>query len=195
MAGREPLNEQDFMKMQQDAIERVRAMQARARRTLAENGIPIEPPPGASAPDAAGANTAAANTDAASTAETPPRAEPPVGNAQPAVPGRTQAPARQTPGGHVPYVPPAYARQGHTLRPTLREYPVEPSNDAPPDDPLSEEPPRSEQAAHAEEDPLRALFHLSIDSEQIMLLGILYLLYRDHGDPYLMMALAYLLLG
>lgn len=193
MAGREPLNEQDFMKMQQDAIERVRAMQARARRTLAENGIPIEPPPGASASDAAAAGTDGANTAAgtntAGTAGTPPRAAPPTGNAQPA------APARQTPGGHVPYVPPAYARQGHTLRPTLREYPVEPSNNAPPDDPLSEEPLRSEQAAHAEEDPLRALFHLSIDSEQIMLLGILYLLYRDHGDPYLMMALAYLLLG
>lgn len=36
-------------------------------------------------------------------------------------------------------------------------------------------------------------FNLSLDSEQLILLGILYILYRDHSDPWLMMAVAYVL--
>lgn len=85
-----------------------------------------------------------------------------------------------------PAAAPAYARLG-TLRPSMREYSIEPPDPAPQAAP---QPP-----APGLPNPLGALFHLSLDSEQLMLMGILYMLYRDHGDPALMLALGYLLLG
>ena len=96
-----------------------------------------------------------------------------------------------------PAAAPAYARLG-TLRPSMREYSIEPPDPAPQAAP---QPP-----APGLPNPLGALFHLSLDGEQLrivkcrgalcgMLMGILYMLYRDHGDPALMLALGYLLLG
>ena len=38
------------------------------------------------------------------------------------------------------------------------------------------------------------LFNLSLDSEQLILLGMIYMLFRDKGDPWLMLALGYILL-
>lgn len=129
MADREPKNEQDFLRMQQEAIQRVRSMQERARQTLEDAGVPLEPPP-------------------------------PV---QP----------RQEPSEHLPRVEAASAA-------------YEPS--VPP--PHEESPPYIAHSASAPEMP----FHFALDSEQIMLLLIIYLLYKDQGDQYLMMAVAYLLL-
>ena len=128
MAGRN-INEQDFLQMQQDAIRRVREMQARARQTLENAGVPLEPPPVR----------------------------------------ETEAPSRPAP-------PPA------------RE-PKEPPCAAPP--PEREGPPTKRPP---EPSSLLSGFHFSLDSEQILLMLLIYLLYKDHGDPYLMMALAYLLL-
>lgn len=163
MPDREPVNEQDFLKMQQDAIRRVRDMQVRARRTLAEDGIPLESQPPAPA--------------AAAAQEAPPQPAPPL------------QPQRPTIASMRPPAPPAYANLG-TLRPAMREYPIEPPEpEAPPAPALAPAP------AMGLPNPLGSLFHLSLDSEQLMLMGILYMLYRDHGDPTLMLALGYLLLG
>ncbi|MFT8888793.1 MAG: hypothetical protein ABF904_08245 [Ethanoligenens sp.] len=130
MADREPRNEQDFLRMQQEAIRRVRDMQARARRTLEDAGVPLEPP----------------------------------------APQETQGEPTQSREAF-----PAFAEDT-------------PSFSADEEPPEAAESPAS--ANHAPETP----FHFALDSEQIMLMLIIYLLYKDHGDQYLMMALAYLLL-
>lgn len=132
MADREPKNEQDFLRMQQEAIRRVRDMQARARRTLEDAGVPLEPP-------------------------SPPQHEPqePPSAPEPDAAGPFEEDARQAASEDAP--PPEHA---------------------------------APSAGRAKGFP----FNLSLDTEQIMLLLIIYLLYKDHGDQYLMMALAYLLL-
>lgn len=130
MADREPKKEQDFLRMQQEAIQRVRAMQERARQTLEDAGVPLEPPP------------------------------------LPAQP-------RREPSEPLPQVQAASAASGQSVPPPHEEIPRHASHPVP-----------------APEMP----FHFALDSEQIMLLLIIYLLYKDHGDQYLMMALAYLLL-
>lgn len=130
MADRDPKNERDFLQMQQEAIRRVREMQARARRTLEDAGMPIEPP-------------------------SPPQHPP--------------EPARD-------------ARQSEPPAPEEKE----------PAGKETEEPPL--ETGFKEEKAASLPFHLSLDSEQIMLMLLIYLLYKDHGDQYLMMALAYLLL-
>lgn len=117
--------------MQQEAIRRVRDMQARARRTLEDAGVPLEPP-------------------------SPPQHEPE---------NRSSAPEADA-------------------EPLEDDTPQAAPEDAPPPEHAAP------SAGHAKGSP----FHLSLDTEQIMLLLIIYLLYKDHGDQYLMMALAYLLL-
>lgn len=118
--------ERDFLQMQQEAIRRVRDMQARARQTLEDAGVPLEP------------------------------AEPP------------DAPHMESPS-HAP----------------------EPEAEPVDDPPANDDPPQEPRMSHHEP---QMPFHLALDSEQIMLLLIIYLLYKDQGDQYLMMALAYLLL-
>lgn len=140
-----PENEDDFIRMQQEAIRRVREMQERARRTLESAGMPIAPP----SPD-------------------PAEAPPP----EPVAPPVADAPA-----------------------------------DDPPGPPFSE-PRREHPNAHASAHPhsgtpglpipglseLLPALNISLDTEQILLLVLIFLLYQDGSDRYLTLALAYIML-
>lgn len=139
MARSLPQTEDDFIRMQQEAIRRVQEMQRRARSTLENAGMHIEgeqaeptqaaPPPAPSPPPP---RPAAQNAPGPVTPPRPMAAGPP-----PAQPGI---------GGILPFLQNGLNLPG---------------------------------------------FSISLDSEQLMLLGILYILFRDHADPWLMMALAY----
>lgn len=126
MAQNLPENEDDFIRMQQEAIRRVREMQERARRTLADAGMPI----------------------------------------QPAVPD-------PFPPGPAPEVPPA----------------APPESPAPP-------PRRPEPVPFLPVDPARLLreLPLPLKGDQLLLMGMIYLLYHDGGDIYLILALVFILL-
>lgn len=154
MARDIPENEDDFIRMQQEAIRRVREMQERARRTLENAGMPMSPP---MPPPPA-----------------PPEADPPGGNA-----------------GAPPTVRPA-ASNSRPADPAPRDPdPPEPAANRAPAGP----PPSSPNPISALlNNPLQNVFHLSLDSEQLLLLGLAYMLYRDNADIYLTLALVFILL-
>ncbi|MDR3644875.1 MAG: hypothetical protein P4M02_07370, partial [Clostridia bacterium] len=59
---------------------------------------------------------------------------------------------------------------------------------------VNEPPPRAAppRAAPPLRSPFASAFNLSVDSDQIILAAILFLLYRDKADPWLMIALVYI---
>lgn len=138
-----PENEDDFIRMQQEAIRRVREMQERARRTLEDAGMPITP--GSSDPFAS-----------AAPAEGRPPARPPGGTSAPPHPSPQRPPA---------FIPPP---------------PGPPSPPAAPPGGL----------------PMQLLqsLQLPLQNDQLLLMGLIYLLYRDGSDIYLILALAFILL-
>lgn len=186
-----PESEDDFIRMQQEAIRRVREMQERARRTLEGAGMHIEPPP--AAPAAPG--------QPAAQQQNPPAESRARGNA-PAAPPAPQHPSvpRPQPARAAEHAPrPA---QGH---PQAARFPLHmPVMRAP--QPM--QPPRPERSApppapaNGPAGVLSSLFpgglpgfHLSLDSDQVLLAIVLYVLIQDHGDQWLILALGYIMLG
>lgn len=140
-----PRSEEDFLRMQQEAVLRVREMQQRARRTLEDAGIPMEQPP-AEPPLPAQDSPA----EQASSAEQPPA-------------GSGSAPLHEAA---------AQGRAPHASRGGLAGLPL---------------------ALGAGKLPL-PLLNLSLDTEQILILIMIFMIYQDHGDKWLMLALGYILL-
>jgi hypothetical protein len=153
-----PQTEDDFLSAQQEAIRRVREMQARARHTLESAGMHLQPP-ASPRPRAQplSEHTTQAEHEANSQANRPPNEVPDQNRNEPI---HETAEARRQPqkddGLHIPLISDIVS--GNFLK-----LPVE-------------------------------LLNISLDSEQIMILILLYVLYTDKADPYLMIALAYVLL-
>ena len=150
MANINPDSEEDFLRMQQEAIRRVRDMQKRARLTLENAGMHIE-------------NTDSFPDDAQKTA--------------------------------IPDVKEAPAEPEHTAA----------HFDAPPHEKdsgfeheKSENPPPQ---GNGQDSPLfgnfslkqLSGFNLSLDSDQILLIFLIYLLATDGADKWLMLSLAYIM--
>lgn len=154
-----PQTEEDFLAMQQEAIQRVRQMQRRARRTLEDAGMHIEPP--ASEPAA----EALPQTNAV---DAPTRPEPPFRAGTEAVPGGFYGSPPQTVREPPPQPDPPMPE-----RPVARAVPPGPA-------PFPNLP--------------KTIFNLSIDNEQLIILGLLLLLYQDKADSLLILALVYILL-
>jgi hypothetical protein len=185
MARKTPENEEDFIRMQQEAIRRVRDMQQRARRTLEDAGVPLErreeqtpPPP---------------------TPEPPPPQPQTPRPAQPQTPRPTQ-PQRESHRGPV--------TQSVWNAPVAPMRPSQPVIPFPPPPAASKAPPYAEPAAATRQTtghphgggPLAPLLgnllpsvHISLDSEQVMLIVLVFLLYQDQADHFLLLALAYIL--
>lgn len=182
-----PESEDDFIRMQQEAIRRVREMQERARRTLEGAGMHIEQNPPAQIPTAQQNAPGTGGT----TAPEPPRAPvPPPQNTRAAEhashpsAGHPQA-SRGTPA----HPPAAHPPDAHLPRP---QQPPRQSRPEPPPPP----------PANTGRGGLPALLagglpglHLSLDSDQVLLAIILYVLIQDHGDQWLILALGYIILG
>lgn len=132
--------------MQQEAIRRVRQMQQRARRTLEDAGMHIEPPSAQ-------------------------LAEPEPGNPVHETGTVDSGPeAASAPVGFFPNPAPSW-----------REPPPKP------------DPPEPVNPPHHQGIP-KPIFNFSIDNEQLIILGLLFLLYQDKADNLLMLALVYILL-
>ena len=159
MARNIPENEDDFIRMQQEAIRRVREMQERARRTLENAGMPIAAP-------------------------APPPAEAAAADPPSAWPLR----AADGPAPVIPSVPDAGPSDPGPREPEPRR----PGNGRPPAGNPS--PPPRNPVADLLTNPLQNVFHLSLDSEQLLLLGLAYMLYRDNADIYLILALVFIML-
>jgi hypothetical protein len=156
MARNIPQTEEDFLNAQQEAIRRVREMQARARQTLESAGMRLEPP---------------------SQPGVPPVFEYP---AQSPVEARTQA--------NRTAAPPLVQNRRESVRETA-EHRQQPPNDGGLHIPLISD----IVSGNFPKLPVE-LLNISLDNEQIIILMLLYVLYIDKADPYLMIALAYVLL-
>jgi hypothetical protein len=217
MPRKSPENEDDFIRMQQEAIRRVRDMQERSRNTLESANISLDdreparpaaavnnPPRSTSHPgDGRGSRpltqsvwTAAAPRSVTPPAgthhtEQPPAVTPPVGrqtsgtaargtqHAEPPPPDRQRA---ETPHSEV-------QRSGGFPFGLLGSVPptLEPPH-APP------EPERERSLFPPLLSNLLPSININFDSEQIMLMILIYVLYHDNADKFLILALAYILL-
>lgn len=154
MARNNPESEDDFLRMQQEAIRRVREMQSRARATLEQNGVHIEN------------------------------------------------------NGDMPAEPP---QQSYTAPvPTQRRYTEPPRRQPEPQqrrsEPEQKQPEPREKLPHTEEQfhnstskspetgKKNQAFNLSLDNDQLMLLGLIYVLMKDGADKWLILSLAYVLM-
>jgi hypothetical protein len=152
----------DFIRMQQEAIKRVRDMQARARITLENDGavfgdVPPPPPP------------------------KPPRPSYEPKPSRPEVRSVWNAPM-----ANFSAQPPSSHGQG--------DFPGGAQS-------YREAPPPEEQGPHGPPGPVRATqlplpqkLALALDNEQILLMLLIYMLYRDGSDKFLMLALVYILI-
>jgi hypothetical protein len=201
MPRKSPENEDDFIRMQQEAIRRVRDMQERSRNTLesanmsldgrepARPAAAVNNPPRSTSPPGDGRGsrpvTQSVWTAAAPRSVTPPAVTPPVGrqtsetaargtqHAEPPPPERPRAEVQRSGGfpfGLLRSVPPT----------------LEPPHASP--EPASERslfPPLLSN--------LLPSININFDSEQIMLMILIYVLYQDNADKFLMLALTYIL--
>jgi hypothetical protein len=187
MARKIPENEEDFITMQQEAIRRVRDMQDRARTTLQNAGVPLE------------------------RHEAPLTAEAPVNNSPRPAPS---SPARDS---HSP----RHVTEAVWNAPVVAPHFVAPPIEIPPEvipveeprPPVQTHPAPSHAAAHTapphraapEPDGIRNLvppfisnlipaINISMDSEQILIIVLMFMMYQDGSDKFLLLALAYILL-
>lgn len=147
----------DFIRMQQEAIKRVRDMQARARSTLENDGVAFGDVP------------------------------PPPPHQKPARPSSDQKPSHppmqsvwNAPMANIG--PPTGSPQNdgayQNLPGTYREAPLPPN-----------------ASGHRQSVPLTQKLALALDNEQILLMLLIFMLYRDGSDKFLMLALAYILIS
>lgn len=181
MARKFPENEDDFIRMQQEAIRRVRDMQERARSTLESAGVPFD-------------SLEASVPPAVPTAPVPP-------------PRAVPSPSREGHSGHPVtqsvWTAPAPAMHPPSPAPESAERMFSDRVAAPP--PVTVPRPSSmphSAAGHAQfHSPIPPLLgnllpavNISLDSEQILLMVLMFLLYQDNSDKFLILALAYILL-
>lgn len=138
MAKSYPESEDDFIRMQQEAIRRVREMQSRARATLENAGMHIE-------------NNGPLKEPPAPAYSAPPAGEMHLENAQHREHKKADSKPSFTEEKHVPH---------HSVKPLIRV----PS------------------------------FNLSLDSDQVLLTLLIYLLMKDGADKWLILSLAYVLM-
>ena len=129
-----PENEDDFIQMQQEAIRRVREMQARANRTLEDAGMHITDHPD----EGTQVHEAVLDQQAA----------------QPVHAGPPPLPAPR-PAGQADRRPPPEGRENAIRLP---------------------------------------IFNISLDSDELLLLVMVFLLVREKADPWLVLALGYILI-
>ena len=70
---------------------------------------------------------------------------------------------------------------------------IKPAPPPPPPEPPRQEPPRIPQTGKAADNPLEALLG-SLDQDRLILLALLFVIWREGGDTKLLAALAYVLL-
>jgi hypothetical protein len=153
-----PQTEEDFLSAQQEAIRRVREMQARARHTLESAGVRLEPPP-------------------------QPRIQPlteHITQAEPEPEVHSQA--------NRPHTTPPIQNRHEPIRETV-EHKIQPPNDGGLHIPFISD----IVSGNFPKLPVEIL-NIKLDNEQIMILIMLYVLYIDKADPFLMIALGYVLL-
>jgi hypothetical protein len=172
MANRDFDSEDDFLRMQQEAINRVREMQKRARLTLENAGMHIESTsdfpdetPRASSQQSSAPNTSPAHTSASA-----------AHDSRPQEPSRPQQAPHS--GNHTPFGTPASGIR--------RESANEKSEFA-----------HDGERNLAAQNPILSSLHglnLSLDSDQLLLLLLIYLLSTDGADKWLILSLAYVML-
>lgn len=161
-----PDSEDDFIRMQHEAIRRVRDMQERAHRTLENAGVPIERPDNTS----------------------PPVMEPVIS----APPENDDNRARQSAPQPASFAPPP--PQAQTAPPSGR---VSAHETHPPQSRPAAAIPKSNSILSGLIPALignSPSFNLSLDSEQIMLLLLCYLMFQDGADTFLILALGFVLI-
>lgn len=175
--------EDDFIRMQQEAIRRVREMQSRARATLENAGMHIE--------SGGEPVTAAPRADS-------PRAEIPYVDAPVYDTPQQQAPAEtphenvQAPHVQAPHAQPQRA-EAQNARSTRQSDSAQAQSKKQPERP----------APHRDESPLQQIIpsflqksglNINLESDQILLMLALYLLIQDGADKWLILALGYVLI-
>ena len=168
MPRQAPENEDDFLRMQQEAIRRVRDMQERARRTLENAGVTIERPLSNSAND----------SDM---------------HMQDTVPLHEQNSVQR--GQHEPVHEEASAhRSEHQPRATSQHEPQVSHAGVTSSSVLNAAAPHIQGGLLSSLTGILPSFNLSLDTEQIMLLALCYMLFQDGADKFLIMALAYVVM-
>lgn len=177
--NRMPQSEEDFLRMQQEAILRVREMQQRARRTLEAAGMQMEP----DGRETVRQQNAPADPISRPNEEPRPQTES-RRQPQPGPQGRApnRQPSQRTPSAAPGGFPPASLLD--SLLGSSLTGAAHPPQRTPPR-PARPEPPPPAPAP---------LFEFAFDKDQLIILGVLFMLWQDKGDPWLMLALVYLLL-
>ena len=193
MPRQAPENEDDFLRMQQEAIRRVRDMQERARRTLENAGVTIERPLSNSA-----------NDSDMHMQDTVPLHE------QNSVQREQHEPMHEETSAHRSEHQPRATSQHDQHEPMHGETNAHRSEHQPRS--TSQHEPQVSHAGVTSSSVLNAAaphiqggllssltgilpsFNLSLDTEQIMLLALCYMLFQDGADKFLIMALAYVVM-
>jgi hypothetical protein len=172
MARKTAESEDDFIRMQQEAIRRVRDMQQRARSTLESAGVPLE------------------------SHEAARPAPPPVNTPKPAPPpareGHTGRPATQSVWNAPAMHPAVHAAPEPAAGSFSSGYSHAGFPPAPPRAPVDHE--RAASILSPLLGNLLPSVNISLDSEQILLMILIFLLYQDDADKFLILAVAYVLL-
>jgi hypothetical protein len=200
MPRKSPENEDDFIRMQQEAIRRVRDMQERSRNTLESANMSLDgreparpaaavnnPPRSTSPPGDVHSSHGA--TQSVWTAAAPRSVTPPAGTHHTEQPPAVTPPVgRQTPG--------TAARGTHADVQRSGGFPFGLSRSVPPalaPPHASQEPARERSLFPPLLSNLLPSININFDSEQIMLMILMYVLYQDKADNFLLLALAYIL--
>lgn len=212
MPRENPESEEDFIAMQQEAIRRVREMQQRARDTLENAGMHIEsgePNRGGEVPNEtarseanrSGTNRGEANRDEPNRSGTN-RSEAGHGEASRNGTNRSEAShGEPTRNGTNREEPPLHGNFPGAPPPNAARHSNVPHGGAPSGEPPHSEPAHGEPDSPPPSGPAGGLFSLlgpsralPLENDQIILLVLLYLLFRDNGDRMLLLALAYIFL-
>ena len=187
MPRKTPENEEDYIRMQQEAIRRVRDMQDRARLTLESAGVPLgnhedtghTPPPASSSAPRQNPGPAWEARQARSYTQS-------VWNAPVQVPREM-------------LTPPSFENRSTIsgAGPSAQEEPPDPPADdqaPPPPHRRSDPQPRAHPNIPSFISNLLPSINLNFDSEQVLLLILIFVLYQDKADNFLILALVYILL-
>lgn len=202
MAGTE--SEEDFLNMQQEAIRRVREMQMRARKTLEDRGMHIEPsskvPQREEAPQPQEmAGEPQLNPNYPHPFKTAPQYNPlnnqNMNQSQSGAQNRQSEQSGSIPnmnsnrGGFSNPFQNLFGNYSNMQNSNQNQQRNNQPNSNNKSNATHEQAPQKESGLPL---PLSGL-NINLDKDQLMLLGTLYVLFRDGGDPYLMLALAYIL--
>lgn len=174
MARSVPESEDDFIRMQQDAIRRVREMQERARRTLEDAGLRIQPE-----------ESQAANQPPEPQLPEPPQMPRDIGNEINPVP---VPPAPRPSGQNRSNTPPHSGRP-----PQLRPAAASPGHSAHQMSPPALLQQLMNGGLTIPETVNVPMLNISLGRDQIMLIILLYILIKDGADQWLILALAYIM--